>query len=85
MDRFLEECRDRFGLTVTGLMCIPPAGQPPDEHFRMLTEIAERNSLKELSMGMSGDYVTAIMHGATCVRIGSAIFGRRQYAAAQHG
>lgn len=75
-DRFIAECRD-LGLPVTGLMCIPPADKDPAPHFAMLRRIAERNGLAELSMGMSGDFETAIAEGATCVRVGSAIFGAR--------
>ncbi|WP_332640254.1 YggS family pyridoxal phosphate-dependent enzyme [Brevundimonas sp.] len=66
-----------LGLTVEGLMCIPPAGAAPDSHFALLGEIARRNGLKVLSMGMSGDYETAIGLGATHVRVGSALFGER--------
>lgn len=77
-DTFIYECRD-LGLPVEGLMCIPPADQDPSPHFAMLAEIAKRNDLPELSMGMSGDFETAIAHGATYVRVGSAIFGARAY------
>ncbi|MFF4606215.1 YggS family pyridoxal phosphate-dependent enzyme [Streptomyces sp. NPDC001339] len=78
-DAFLSSCRDLYGLNVTGLMCIPPAGEPPEAHFDHLAKIAARNGLTELSMGMSSDYGVAIEHGATCVRVGSAIFGNRSY------
>lgn len=66
-----------LGLTVEGLMCIPPADAAPDIHFALLGDIARRNDLEVLSMGMSGDYETAIRFGATHVRVGSALFGER--------
>lgn len=75
-DAFIAECRG-LGLPVIGLMCIPPAEEEPSLHFALLRKIAERNGLKELSMGMSGDFETAIAQGATSVRVGSAIFGAR--------
>jgi hypothetical protein len=77
VDDFIEECRARFGLSIEGLMCIPPVSEAPDRHFSLLAAIARRNSLRSLSMGMSGDFETAILHGATHVRVGSAIFGAR--------
>ncbi|MEI5668860.1 YggS family pyridoxal phosphate-dependent enzyme [Bosea sp. CCNWLW174] len=76
-DAFLELCRSRYGLTIAGLMCIPPAHDPPSPHFALLGKIAERNGLETLSMGMSADYEAAIQLGATHVRVGSAIFGAR--------
>jgi pyridoxal phosphate enzyme (YggS family) len=76
-DGFLRECRERYGLTIEGLMCIPPAEDPPSPHFALLRTIAERNGLKVLSMGMSADFEAAIQLGATHVRVGSAIFGER--------
>ena len=76
-DAFLHECRERHGLAIAGLMCIPPAGDDPRSHFEMLADIARRNGLAKLSMGMSGDYSLAIACGATHVRVGSAIFGVR--------
>jgi pyridoxal phosphate enzyme (YggS family) len=76
-DSFLSECRDKFGLTITGLMCIPPADEPPAPHFALLHKIAARNGLSQLSMGMSADFASAVRLGATHVRIGSAIFGER--------
>lgn len=76
-DSFLKECREVHCLVIAGLMCIPPAGEDPAPHFRMLAEIARRNHLVGLSMGMSGDYREAIAAGATHVRVGSAIFGSR--------
>lgn len=77
VDGFLAACRERHGLGVEGLMCIPPADQPPSPHFALLAQIARRHGLTTLSMGMSGDYEAAIQLGATHVRIGSAIFGAR--------
>ena len=76
-DAFLELCRSRYGLTIAGLMCIPPAEDPPSPHFALLGKIAKRNGLAILSMGMSADYEAAIQLGATHVRVGSAIFGAR--------
>ena len=76
-DRFISECQDRFAGHVAGLMCIPPAGEDPSRHFAGLAERAARHRLPVVSMGMSGDYETAIRHGATHVRVGSAIFGTR--------
>ncbi|MEI8177667.1 YggS family pyridoxal phosphate-dependent enzyme [Aestuariivirga sp.] len=76
-DAFLRECRDVHGLDISGLMCIPPAEEDPKPHFILLAEIAGRNGLSQLSMGMSGDYAAAIACGATYVRVGSAIFGTR--------
>ncbi len=77
-DAFIAECRD-LGLPVVGLMCIPPVDEEPSLHFALLAKIAERNGLKGLSMGMSGDFEKAIAQGATHVRVGSAIFGERDY------
>jgi len=76
-DAFLTSCRDTYGLTISGLMCIPPVDEPPAAHFALTAKIAARNGLKHLSMGMSADFATAIMLGATHVRVGSAIFGHR--------
>lgn len=76
-DAFIECCRGEFGLPVKGLMCIPPLDEEPSLHFALLREIARRNDLTELSMGMSGDYPIAIAFGATLVRVGTAIFGAR--------
>ena len=76
-DAFIAQCRDEFHLPVTGLMCIPPVDEEPSLHFALLEEIARRNGLAGLSMGMSGDYETAVRFGATHVRVGSAIFGAR--------
>ncbi len=76
-DAFIALCRDALGLPIEGLMCIPPADEPPGPHFALLREIARRNGLSRLSMGMSGDFETAIRFGATSVRVGSAVFGAR--------
>jgi pyridoxal phosphate enzyme (YggS family) len=76
-DAFIESCRTRYGLAVEGLMCIPPADDPPSPHFALLNKIAVRNGLTMLSMGMSADFDAAIQLGATHVRVGSAIFGSR--------
>ncbi len=76
-DDFLAACRDRYGLVISGLMCIPPHDEAPAPHFALTAKIARRNGLKLLSMGMSADFPTAIAFGATHVRIGTAIFGRR--------
>ncbi|MCC7347176.1 MAG: YggS family pyridoxal phosphate-dependent enzyme [Variibacter sp.] len=76
-DAFLRACAETYGLAVEGLMCIPPAEEPPGPHFALLAKIAARNGLRLLSMGMSADFATAIQFGATHVRVGSAIFGHR--------
>lgn len=77
-DAFIAACR-ALNLPVVGLMCIPPAEEEPAPHFALLNKIAQRNGLDRLSMGMSGDFETAVMLGATHVRVGSAIFGGRSY------
>jgi pyridoxal phosphate enzyme (YggS family) len=76
-DGFLAACRERYGLTMSGLMCIPPHDEAPGPHFALTAKIAQRNGLKLLSMGMSADFAVAISLGATHVRVGSAIFGGR--------
>jgi pyridoxal phosphate enzyme (YggS family) len=76
-DAFIAACRERFGFAIGGLMCIPPADEPPSPHFALLSTIAARNGLAWLSIGMSADFEAAIQLGATHVRIGSAIFGSR--------
>lgn len=76
-DAFIALCRTDHGLVIDGLMCIPPADEPPSPHFALLAKIALRNGLRGLSMGMSADYEAAIQLGATHVRVGSAIFGAR--------
>jgi pyridoxal phosphate enzyme (YggS family) len=75
-DAFIASCKAR-GLTIEGLMCIPPVDEPPSPHFAMLAKIAARHGFSVLSMGMSADYREAIQLGATHVRVGSAIFGAR--------
>ena len=77
-DAFITRCRTVHGLPITGLMCIPPVEADPGLHFAFLAEKAKRNGLPVISMGMSGDFETAIRFGATHVRVGSAIFGHRQ-------
>lgn len=77
-DAFIAACR-KLGLPLVGLMCIPPEGEPSRPHFAMLRGMAKRNGLPGLSMGMSADFEEAIAEGATHVRIGSAIFGARDY------
>ncbi|RUU06676.1 YggS family pyridoxal phosphate-dependent enzyme [Mesorhizobium sp. USDA-HM6] len=74
---FVKRCRDAHGLAVEGLMCIPPADENPGPHFALLEKLAREAGVAKLSMGMSGDYETAIAFGATSVRVGSAIFGSR--------
>lgn len=76
-DHFIVECRDTLSLGIEGLMCIPPADEEPSAHFTLLAEIARRNGLSKLSMGMSADFEMAIACGATHVRVGSALFGSR--------
>jgi pyridoxal phosphate enzyme (YggS family) len=76
-DQFLRDCREKYGLEISGLMCIPPFEEAPGPHFALTAKIAKRNGLKLLSMGMSADFTTAIQLGATHVRVGSAIFGAR--------
>jgi pyridoxal phosphate enzyme (YggS family) len=76
-DAFIASCREKYGLQISGLMCIPPVDEAPAPHFALTAKIAARNNLKLLSMGMSADFATAIQFGATHVRIGSAIFGHR--------
>lgn len=74
---FIARCREHHGLPVTGLMCIPPAQDTPAPHFALLVKLAREAGVSDLSMGMSGDYETAIRLGATHVRVGTAIFGAR--------
>jgi pyridoxal phosphate enzyme (YggS family) len=76
-DAFIASCRDKYGLQISGLMCIPPLNDAPAPHFALTAKIAARNGLKNLSMGMSADFAIAIRFGATHVRVGSAIFGAR--------
>jgi PLP dependent protein len=81
-DAFIAEVRDQHRLPVEGLMCIPPADEEAALHFALLREIARRNGIAALSMGMSSDFETAIRFGATHVRVGSAVFGARPPVAA---
>jgi pyridoxal phosphate enzyme (YggS family) len=76
-DGFIASCREKYGLQISGLMCIPPVNDAPAPHFALTAKIAARNGLQHLSMGMSADFAIAIQFGATHVRIGSAIFGAR--------
>jgi len=76
-DAFVKACRERYGLSIAGLMCLPPAHEPPAPHFALTAKIARRNGLSLLSMGMSADFPLAIEFGATHVRVGTAIFGER--------
>lgn len=77
-DDFIKYCKEDLRLPVIGLMCIPPLNEEPAMHFALLKKIADRNHLKELSMGMSNDFKEAVKFGATSVRVGSAIFGNRE-------
>jgi PLP dependent protein len=81
-DAFIAGLRRDYGFELDGLMCIPPADEPAGPHFALLAKIAARNGLSKLSMGMSADYEIAVLHGATHVRVGSALFGERTYPAA---
>jgi pyridoxal phosphate enzyme (YggS family) len=76
-DTFIAACREKYGLQISGLMCIPPVDDAPAPHFALTAKIAARNGLAHLSMGMSADFAIAIALGATHVRVGSAIFGQR--------
>ncbi|RWM25137.1 YggS family pyridoxal phosphate-dependent enzyme [Mesorhizobium sp.] len=75
--RFVKRCREMHGLAIDGLMCIPPADENPGPHFALLEKLSNEAGVAKLSMGMSGDYETAVAFGATSVRVGSAIFGSR--------
>ena len=77
IDEFVRLCRDELKLPITGLMCIPPVDEEPALHFGLLAEMARRNGLVKLSMGMSDDFETGVRFGATHVRVGTAIFGGR--------
>jgi uncharacterized pyridoxal phosphate-containing UPF0001 family protein len=79
VDPFVAKCRDEIGLNIVGLMCIPPADEEAALHFALLRDIARRNGLESLSMGMSGDFEVAVELGATHVRVGAAIFGAREH------
>lgn len=76
-DSFIARCRKDYGLEISGLMCIPPVDEQASPHFALLSEIARRNGISILSMGMSADFELAIQLGATHVRVGTAIFGKR--------
>ena len=76
-DEFIRFCQNDCGLNIIGLMCIPPIDEAAAMHFALLRQIARRNDLAGLSMGMSADFAEAIAFGATSVRVGSAIFGMR--------
>jgi pyridoxal phosphate enzyme (YggS family) len=76
-DSFIASCREKYRLPICGLMCIPPVNDAPAPHFALTAKIAARNGLNNLSMGMSADFAIAIAFGATHVRVGSAIFGKR--------
>jgi uncharacterized pyridoxal phosphate-containing UPF0001 family protein len=76
-DAFIARCREKYGLVISGLMCIPPVDQAPAPHFALLAKIAREHGIEGLSMGMSADFETAVRFGATHVRIGTAIFGER--------
>ena len=77
-DSFIQYCIKDLKLPIKGLMCIPPQDENPSIYFALLKKIADRNNLNELSMGMSNDYKEAIKFGATSVRVGSLLFGKRQ-------
>jgi pyridoxal phosphate enzyme (YggS family) len=76
-DAFIASCREKYGLAISGLMCIAPVDDAPAPHFALTAKIAARNGLSNLSMGMSADFAIAIQFGATHIRVGSAIFGTR--------
>jgi len=76
-DAFIAACRSEYGLTIEGLMCVPPFDEEPSMHFALLAKIARRNGVEKLSMGMSADFEVAIRFGATSVRVGQAVFGTR--------
>jgi pyridoxal phosphate enzyme (YggS family) len=84
-DAFVKTCREQHRLDIVGLMCVPPVDQQASPHFALLAEIARRNGLRILSMGMSSDFELAIQLGATHVRVGSAIMGERDYSIQQQG
>ncbi|WP_026380526.1 YggS family pyridoxal phosphate-dependent enzyme [Afifella pfennigii] len=77
VEAFVVRCRKEHGLSIAGLMCIPPLEEPPGPHFALLAKLADKLGLAKLSMGMSADFETAVKLGATHVRVGSAIFGAR--------
>ena len=77
LDEFIRFCRNDLILNIIGLMCIPPINEPPKDHFSLLEKQAQKHNLSNLSMGMSGDYIEAIKHNATYIRIGTSLFGKR--------
>jgi len=78
LDEFINYCKNDLPLNIVGLMCIPPINDPPREHFSVLEKKAKKHNLPSLSMGMSDDYIEAIKHNATYIRIGTLLFGKRQ-------
>lgn len=80
LDEFVTACREHYELDIDGLMCIPPSQEAPEAYFTALEKMRRKLDLKHCSMGMSGDYAAAVRSGATMVRVGSAIFGEREYA-----
>lgn len=76
-EELIEISKNNYGLAIDGLMCIPPENEKPDSHFQILQSLGKNNKIKYLSMGMSNDYEVALKHGATHIRIGTAIFGNR--------
>ncbi len=78
LNAFLKQCREEFGLTISGLMCIPPVDEEPSPYFVLLKHLAKENEIPEVSMGMSSDFETALEFGADYVRVGTTIFGPRQ-------
>ena len=78
LDEFINYCKNDLPLNIVGLMCIPPINDPPREHFSVLEKKAKKHNLSSLSMGMSDDYIEAIKHNATYIRIGTLLFGKRQ-------
>ena len=78
-DRFIEFCKHDLKMPIIGLMCIPPQNENPSEHFSALSKIAHKNNLENLSMGMSADYKEGVLSGATHIRVGTKLFGRRNW------
>jgi len=78
-DEFIIYCRQDLKLNITGLMCIPPIDKNPEVYFKNLNDIAKRNNINHLSMGMSNDYVYGLKCGATYIRVGTLLFGNRNY------
>ena len=78
LDEFIKYCTNDLSLNVIGLMCIPPIDDRPEDHFSILEKEAKKHNLSHLSMGMSADYIEAIKHNATYIRIGTSLFGKRQ-------